>query len=247
MERWSCWCVLILPNVTIVTGQHQPWRHDGGSRTLAPLWRERWGALQDGLGFGRMLLLRRSGAAALVGLAVLLALIPDRTGSADEAVLVAARDLPPGTVLAAGDVTPRDLPVPVVPDGAARTLTTVLGRTLAAPVRRGEPLTDVRLTGSDLTRAISTRPDTVSVPLRLADPGVAALLHPGATVDVVTAGERQDDPLVLARGAQVLGVLEAGTGPGEHAGKLLLVALDPVSATRVAAASISQGLTVTVR
>jgi pilus assembly protein CpaB len=123
----------------------------------------------------------------------------------------------------------------------------VLGRTLAAPVRRGEPLTDVRLTGSDLTRALSTNPDTVSVSLRLADPDVAALLRPGTAVDVVTVGERQDEPVVLARGARVLAVLEAGTHTGERAGKLVLVALDPIAATRVAAASISQTLTVTFR
>jgi pilus assembly protein CpaB len=149
-------------------------------------------------------------------------------------------------VLAASEVMLRALPAQVVPDGAARTPTAVLGRTLAAPVRRGEPLTDVRLTGSDLTRTVTMNPDTVSVPLRLADPGVATLLHPGAAVDVVTVGKRQDEPVVLARSARVLAVLEASTHTGERDGRLVLVALDPVAATRVAAASISQALTVTV-
>jgi hypothetical protein len=41
-------------------------------------------------------------------------------------------------------------------------------------------------------------------------------------------------------------VLEAGTRTGERDGRLVLVALDPTAATRVAAASISQTLTVTV-
>jgi hypothetical protein len=84
------------------------------------------------------------------------------------------------------------------------------------------------------------------VPLRLADPGVAALLHPGVAVDVVTIGERQNEPVVLARGARVVAVLEAGTRTGERDGRLVLVALDPGAATRVAATSISQNLTVTV-
>jgi pilus assembly protein CpaB len=182
----------------------------------------------------------------LVGLAAVLALAPDRGPSADNTVVVAARDLTPGTVLEASALTLRALPAQSVPDGTARTPTAVLGRTLAAPVRRGEPLTDVRLTGPDLARTVTTNPDTVSVPLRLADPGVAALLHPGATVDVVTVGEREGEPVVLARGARVLAVLEAGTRTGEREGRLVLVALDPVAATRVAAASISQTLTVTV-
>jgi pilus assembly protein CpaB len=217
-----------------------------GPRALEPVLRQWWEALARRSGFGRTLLLRRVIAAMLVVLAAVLALAPGRASSTDDAVVVAARDLAAGTVLGASEVTLRALPEQVIPDGAARVPAAVLGRTLAAPVRRSEPLTDVRLTGPDLTRAISTKPDTVSVPLRLADPGVAALLRPGATVDVVTVGERQNEPVVLARAARVLAVLEAGARGGEHDGRLVLVALDPVAATRVAAASISQTLTVTV-
>jgi hypothetical protein len=123
----------------------------------------------------------------------------------------------------------------------------VLGRTLAAPVRRGEALTDVRLTGPDLTRSVSGDPELVSVPVRLADPGVAALLHAGAVVDVVTVGPQHDEPVLLARGARVLAVLESPAHTGERDGRLVLVALDPVAATRVAATSMAQNLTVTVR
>ncbi|MGH3773491.1 MAG: SAF domain-containing protein [Pseudonocardiaceae bacterium] len=221
-------------------------RDNGGPRALAPLLRERYDGLLRGSGFGRTLVLRRVAATVLVGLAAVLALAPGRGPATGDTVVVAARDLTPGTVLGASELTLRALPAPLVPDGTARSPTSVLGRTLAAPVRRGEPLTDVRLTGSDLTRTVTTNPDAVSVPLRLADPGVATLLHPGATVDVVTVGERRDEPVVLARGARVLAVLEAGTRAGERAGQLVLVALDPVAATRVAAASISQTLTVTL-
>ncbi|MGH3867457.1 MAG: SAF domain-containing protein [Pseudonocardiaceae bacterium] len=222
------------------------WQDHSILRTLALLLREHCDTLMRGSGFGRTLLLRRAAAAVLVGLAAVLALAPNQGSPAGNMVVVAARDLSPGTVLAASEVTLRPLPAQLVPDGTARTPTAVLGRTLAAPVRRGEPLTDVRLTGSDLARTVTMNPDTVSVPLRLADPGVAALLHPGATVDVVTIGERRDEPVVLAQGARVLAVLEAGTRTGERDGRLVLVALDPVGATRVAAASISQTLTVTV-
>ncbi len=222
------------------------WRHpSSGPRTLAPLLRERWDVFWRGSGFGRTLLLRRATAAALVVVAAVLALAPGK-GSAI-AIVVATQDLAPGTVLQATEVTMRGVPTQVVPDGAARTAGAVLGRTLAAPVRRGEPLTDVRLTGPALTRTVSAQPDAVSVPLRLADPDVAELLHPGAAVDVVTVGERQDEPVVLARSARVLAVLEAGTRSAQRDGRLVLVALDPVAATRVAAVSLSQTLTVTLR
>jgi pilus assembly protein CpaB len=163
--------------------------------------------------------------------------------------VVAARDLTPGAVLGAGEVSLRELPDHLVPDGSARSATEVLGRTLAAPVRRGEPLTDVRMVGADLARAVSADPGAASVPLRLPDPDIAALLHPGAVVDVVTIGERQTQPVVLARRARVLAVLAPSTSGGRRSaeGRLVLVALDAGAATRVAAASLSQAVTVTVR
>ncbi|MGH4012897.1 MAG: SAF domain-containing protein [Pseudonocardiaceae bacterium] len=226
-------------------------RNVSTARTLAPLLRERWETLWRGSGFGRPLLLRRAAAALLVGLAAVLALTSATGSAAGVPVVVAARDLSPGTVLDAGAVTLRELPSQVVPDGAAGVTAAVLGRTLAAPVRRGEPLTDVRLAGPDLLRAVSADPAAVSVPLRLPDPDVAALLHPGSVVDVVTLGARQDEPVVLAHGARVLAVLDPGTGASTGAqaaeGRMVLVALEPAAATRVAAASLSRALTVTVR
>lgn len=208
--------------------------------------RLRWDALKQAATFSRTLLLRRVAATVLAGFAAIVALYPHQGPFSDDMVVVAARDLSPGTVVQANQLTLRRLPAQAVPDGAARSPAAVLGRTLAAPVRRGETLTDVRLTGVALTKSISSNPGMVSVPLRLADPGVAALLPAGAAVDVVTVGQRQDEPVVLARGARVLAVLDTGPRTGEHDGKLVLVALDPVAATRVAATSISQNLTVTV-
>ena len=217
------------------------WRHHAGG---APLLRQRWDELRQAAAFGQTLLLRRVAAAVLVGLAAITALYSSRDPSPADMTVVAARDLSPGTVLEASHLTVRRLPAQAVPDGAARSPAAVLGRTVAAPVRRGEVLTDVRLTGPDLTRFISSNSELMSVPLRLADPGVAALLRAGTTVDVVTVGPQQGEPVVLARGARVLAVLQSGTA--QRDGKLVLIALDPVAATRVAATSISQNLTVTV-
>lgn len=208
---------------------------------------QRWDALKQAAVFGRAMLLRRVAAAVLVGLAAIMALYPHRDRLDGDLVVVAARDLNPGTVVQLSQLALRRLPTQATPDGAARSPAAVLGRTLAAPVRRGEALTDVRLTGPDLTRSVSGDPELVSVPVRLADPGVAALLHAGAVVDVVTVGPQHDEPVLLARGARVLAVLESPAHTGERDGKLVLVALDQVAATRVAATSIAQNLTVTVR
>ena len=226
-----------MPNVTDVTRKID---------RSAPLLRQRWDELRQAAAFGQMMLLRRVAATVLAGLAVILALHSWRAPFPGDTIVVAARDLSPGTVVEASQLTLRRLPAQAVPDGAVRRPAAVLGQMLAAPVRRGEVLTDVRLTGPDLTRSISGTPELMSVPLRLADPGVAALLHAGAIVDVVTAGPQQGEPVVLARAARVLAVLESGTATAQRDGKLVLVALDPAAATRVAATSLSQSLTVTV-
>ena len=197
---------------------------------LALLLRQWWQARHQKFGFGRAVRIRRA-LAATFGLAALaLMLLPAQRIPAT-GVLVAAHDLPAGSVLGTADVTVRELPTQAVPDGAAQAPGTVLGRVLAAPVRRGEPLTEVRLAGPELTRAVSMTPEAVSVPLRLADPGVAALLRPGLTVDVVTAGQREGEPVLLARGARVLAVLGASAGHRSGDGQLVLVALEPLAAT----------------
>lgn len=219
-------------------------RSGRGTASLAPLLRERLNAAWHGSGWSRTVLLRRTVAGLLVVLAAVLALTPQAGSAPGTPIVVAARDLTPGTVLRAGDVRLAPLPSGAVPDGAVRAVPGAAGRMLAAPVRRGEPITDVRLAGAQLARVAAADPRAVSVPLRLSDPDVAALLHPGATVDVVSLGQRQDEPVVLGRGATVLAVLDAGGSTSE--GRLVLVALEPDAATRVAAASLSQAVTVTV-
>lgn len=215
------------------------------ARTLAPLLADRVATAWRGGGWARMVLLRRAVAGLLIILAAVLALSPAVGSAPGATVVVAARDLAPGTVLGRGALTERTLPADAVPDGAVARVGSAAGRMLVAPLRRGEPLTDVRLAGAELARVAAADPGAVSVPLRLSDPDVAALLHPGATVDVVTLGERQDKPVVLARGATVLAVVDAGGSAAE--GRLVLVALEPDAATRVAGASLSGDVTVTVR
>lgn len=207
-------------------------------------WRARVTAALRSGGWARPVLLRRLLAGILIVLAAVLALLPsgDRDGAG---VVVAARDLPPGTPLSAADVLVRRLPPEVVPDGALAAVADVEGRLLAGAARRGEPLTDVRLTGRELADLATGDPGAATVPVRLADPDLAALLRPGAVVDVVTLGERQDQPVVLAQGATVLAV--PPPGESREQGRLVLVAMAPDAATRVAGASIAETVTVTLR
>ncbi|MET0189407.1 MAG: Flp pilus assembly protein CpaB [Pseudonocardia sediminis] len=211
-------------------------------------------AVLRGPGWARVALLRRVGAGLLAALAVVLAVAPD--GSADEApVLVTAHDLAPGSTIRAEDLTVRTWPSALVPAGALRSPADAQGRVAAGAVRAGEPLTDLRLVGVELT-ARAGGPDAAAVPLRPADPAVAALLAPGTVVDVVAPGPggsgtaaEQAGARVIAGPATVLTVLPAqsqGTGRS-GTGPLVLVALPRDAATAVAAASLAGEIAVTLR
>src|SRR5205814_10174501 len=96
-----------------------------------------------GCGGSRRLLAALCAAVAVLATIRAVTPAPPRT----VAVWAAARDLTGGAPLATGDVRLVALTGSVVPAGALRAGVQVVGRFLAAPVRRGEPLTDVRLLG----------------------------------------------------------------------------------------------------
>jgi Flp pilus assembly protein CpaB len=128
--------------------------------------------------------------AGLIGLAALLALsVLAPPPAATVVMTIAARDLPAGARLVTDDL--RDVPAPaaLVPP-AALDRSGALGQVLLAPVAAGEAITTARLTGSGLLAG--TPPGTVALPVRLADPGAAALLRPGDRVDLLAAVATDD-------------------------------------------------------
>lgn len=194
---------------------------------------------------------RRLFSAALVAIAVaagLSALAP--AGPRLVQVLVAARDLPAGLTLQAGDLTTLGLPATSVPTGALSPSEQVDGRVLAAAVRRHEPVTDVRLVGAALVGSLA---DTglVATPVRIADPGAARLLQPGDLVDVLAAAARDVGPAtvnVVAAGARVLAVPDPSSAPsGIDDGALVLLATTPQTAALLARSSVTSRLSVTIR
>lgn len=213
---------------------------------MAWLRSERWGELVRGLGWRRAVLVRRVLAGLLVLAALVLAIRAPSVASRTAPVVVAVHELAPGSTIRAADVQVRSWPPELVPASALTTLAEADGRVLAGAADAGEPLTSVRLAGSELARRASPGHDAVSVPIRLADADLAALLAPGRLVDVVAAGARSDQPTVLASAAVVLTVLPADAKPGGR-GRLALVAVPRAVATRLAAATLSQDVTITLR
>jgi pilus assembly protein CpaB len=173
---------------------------------------------------------------------------PRAAVAAVEPVVVAAADLPPGTTLTDGDLRIAPFPPALRPAGTAPAPDALRGRVLAAAARAGEPLTDVRLVGTGLTALLA--PGQVAAPVRLADLAVTGLVHAGDRVDVLAATEGTGEAQRVTAGALVL----AAPGPrgddppaaAQAADGLLLLAVDPATAARLAAASAAATLTVTL-
>jgi Flp pilus assembly protein CpaB len=186
---------------------------------------------------------RRAVAAALVVLAAVAAVRSDPHGDQAD-VVVAARDLAPGSELTATDASLEKRPAATVPDGATTTLDAVVGSTLAGPARRGEVLTDVRLLGPRLAQS-AAGPDARIVPLHLADTALLDLVRPGDVVDVLAAPDDDADPRVVATDAVVVLVSEKQKGPSTGGDRVLLVALPAHAANDVAGATLMQAVTLT--
>ena len=190
---------------------------------------------------------RRAAAALLAAAALFLALRPAPPAVPPPAavpVAVAAVDLPAGTALSGQDVAVARLPPGAVPSGVVPDGDSLVGRVLAGSVRAGEPLTDARLVGPGLTALLPT--DQVAAPVRLADLAVAGLVRAGDRVDVLAALPDIEHAEVVAAGALVLSAPRSSGDDVDPAAGLLVLAVDPATAARLAAVSTTATLTVSL-
>lgn len=198
----------------------------------------------------RTVLARRLGAGGLVVLAGVATL---RSNPADDRadVVVAARDLAPGTALTDQDVRLEKRLPATVPDGSPADVGAVVGSMLAGPARRGEVLTDVRLLGSRLAES-TAGPGARIVPLRLADSALIDLVRVGDVVDVLAAPSApspEATPLatkVLATDAVVVLVSARQKTQAADGDRVVLVALPARVANAVAGSALGQAVTLTL-
>lgn len=190
---------------------------------------------------------RRLLAAGLLAVAVVAGLRSVAPPPAPTApVLVAGADLAAGEVLAPDDLAVVDVPLtdPGPPDGALVAAGPAIGRTLAAPLRRGEAVTDVRLVQPSL---LDGYPGLVAVPVRVPDAGAVALLAVGDRVDLVATDPRAGTSTVVAAAAPVLALpadepsAGAGSSPG---GALVVLGASPSAAPMLAGAGATAQLAV---
>jgi pilus assembly protein CpaB len=134
------------------------------------------------------------------------------TGSG-KMVVVAAKAIPAGTVLAESDVRPIPWPVDGTPVGAFQTASQVAGHTVLAPLTQGEPVLETRLASAEKGSGGSGVPTGMrAVSVHVSDSsGVLAKLAPGQIVDVqvlVTRKSTNGEPELrtILEGVPVLSV-----------------------------------------
>ncbi len=155
-------------------------------------------------------------------------------------VTVAVRDLGAGVVLGPDDLVTARFAPGTVPSGHVRD---PVGRQLAGPLRRGQPVTDAALLGPSLVRG---RPDLVALPVRLPDTALAELLHVGDQVDVVAADPQGGPAATVAREAMVLGLPPppADAAADGLPGRLVVLGVAEADVAAVSSASVTHFLTV---
>jgi len=175
-------------------------------------------------------MLRRATAVCLIVAAGVVAVSPPEPPAGAELVAL-TRDLPVGARIDAADL--QLVHDTTAPDGAVRDPAAAVGRILAGPARRGEIITDVRLTDPV---GPNPGPGRVAVPVRPADPAIVDLLGPGMHVAVVSVGEAGEASL-LADDAVVL-VVPAKSERGST-DRPVVLAVPEESADHIVAAAIA--------
>jgi pilus assembly protein CpaB len=127
-------------------------------------------------------------------------------------VVVAARDLPLGSILTAEDVKLVEYPGEYLPEGYTSSVETVLGRGVISPMATNEPLLSAKIAVkeaggglpiviSEGMRAVSVRVDEVI--------SIAGFVLPGTRVDILVTLDQGESPVTRII-LQNIGVLTAG-------------------------------------
>ena len=155
-------------------------------------------------------------------------------------VLVAAADLPGGSTIAAQDLTWATFRADSLPTGTITSPADVVGRVLAAPVRDGEALTDLRLVAPGL---LDGYPGLVATPVRVADAASVALLRVGDRIDLVAADPEGRGAEPVARQAPVIALPRAAAVEQDlQGGGLVVVAVPEAEALTLARVAVSHVL-----
>lgn len=186
---------------------------------------------------------RRLLAAVFAALAVYCVLAVLTEADRGVPVVAAARTVPGGTALAAGDLTLLRLPAAAVPEGALTSPADAVGRTVVGQL----PARGV-VTASSLTSGGSlVVQGRVALPVTLADGAPVGLLRVGDRIDLLGVGATGAVE-VLASAVRVVTIPAADTGGLLGAAEqVILVDLTPDQAARVVGAAAGSPLEFALR
>ena len=151
-------------------------------------------------------------------------------------VVRATAELPSGALVGARDVSVAEMAEDSLPSGALTDPALVIGHRVLGPVAEGQVLTRLHL----LAGQVGVAAGHVVSPLRIADPEVATLVHPGSVIDVIAADPEGAAATVVARDVEVLATPPPQSEPANGApaeGTLVLVEVDDKTATLLAQAA----------
>jgi len=192
---------------------------------------------------------RRLAAVGCLALAALAAVSAPRAGAAGPTseVVVAARDIQPGSVLGPGDLRTVVAPADVVPPTALRAASAAIGHSVAGLLSKGEPLTPGRLLDTGISGSL--RPGQVAVAITLPSHGQADILKPGATIDLyLGATSTLVDGAPVIAGVDPTGTTGSGGSAAEKAaaGRRLLSGLRVLSVLPTSPDDSTSGVSVVV-
>lgn len=183
---------------------------------------------------------RRPLAALLVFLAVLSTLGALRPQVSGDSVVVASRDLVAGDNLLAADLTTISWTGADAPGGSSSSIADFLGETVASPVRKGEPLTDVRVLGPGLLDGYG--PSTVVTTIRIADSAALTGLRSGDAVALIGTDPETAAASVISRDVHLLSTPAADPERADQ-GVSIQVVTPERDALRLAEVSMDSRLT----
>jgi Flp pilus assembly protein CpaB len=161
------------------------------------------------------------------------------------AEVVATHDLEAGSVLGSGDLRVVRTDPQAVPAHAATETAALTGRTVAAPMRAGEPFTDQRLVGRSLVRGYPG--DVVAAPVRVQDAAAVSLLRVGDRIDVYSASGDPSRPADrIVAGAYVVTMPAPDPRADARGGALVVLAVTEPEAARLAQAAADASLSVSL-
>lgn len=163
-----------------------------------------------------------------------------RYGGEQVEVCVATKDISAGQTVDASVVTTRLWVADLLPEGAVRTPSEVIGKTAASPILAGEVVCQARFSQAEVSYDVPFGMTAVCVPAKEVQ-AVGGAIEPGMRIDIYATGNSAtaligSEVLVLATNRQPGGVNDT-SGASSQTIQWITVALDPARVEETVAAA----------